>query len=185
MRHLKRGRKLGRTSAHRKALRQNLAIALFTHGRIITTMAKAKEYRPFVEKLITLAKKGIVEKDGENHERYLHCYRRAISMLQDKVIAKKGVTAREASQGDKNTDVYRRYLHCYRRAISILQDKDIAKKLFDEIAPGYMERSGGYTRILKDSKRRLGDNAPRAVFELVEFSAVAEEPVTKKGKKKK
>ena len=89
MRHLKRGRKLGRSAAHRKALRQNLAIALFTRGRIITTMAKAKEYRPYVEKLITLAKQGIVEKDGANHERYLHCYRREISMLQDKVIAKK------------------------------------------------------------------------------------------------
>mgnify|MGYP003702112111 CR=1 FL=1 len=148
MRHLKRGRKLGRTSAHRKALRQNLANALFTHGRIFTTMAKAKEYRPFVEKMITLAKKGIVEKDGEHHERYLHCYRRAISILQDKVIA---------------------------------------KKLFEEIAPGYMERSGGYTRILRDSKPRLGDNAPRAVWELVEFTGTEqpEETGKKKGRKKK
>ncbi|MEN8148278.1 MAG: 50S ribosomal protein L17 [Planctomycetota bacterium] len=153
MRHLKRGRKLGRTSAHRKALRQNLAVALFTHGRIITTMAKAKEYRPFVEKMITLAKKGITARGGTE---------------------------------DVNTDEYRRYLHCYRRAISILQDKAIAKKLFEEIAPGYMDRSGGYTRILKDSKRRLGDNAPRAVWELVEFSATAsDEPEKKKGKKKK
>lgn len=153
MRHRKRGRKLGRTSAHRKALRQNLAVALFTHGRIITTMAKAKEYRPFVEKMITLAKKGITARGGTE---------------------------------DKNTDEYRRFLHCYRRAISILQDKSIAKKLFEEIAPGYMDRSGGYTRILKDSKRRLGDNAPRAVWELVEFTGTAsEEPEKKKGKKKK
>ena len=149
MRHLKRGRKLGRTSAHRKALRQNLAVALFTHGRIITTMAKAKEYRPFVEKMITLAKKGITARGGTD---------------------------------DVKSDEYRRYLHCYRRAISILQDKAIAKKLFEEIAPGYMTRPGGYTRILKDAKPRLGDNAPVAIFELVELDLPAEES-PKKGKK--
>jgi large subunit ribosomal protein L17 len=147
VRHLKRGRKLGRSSAHRKALRQNLAVSLFTHGRIITTLAKAKEHRPFVEKLITLAKKGVTAKMGDEKERYLHCYRRAISLLRDKTIA---------------------------------------KKLFEEIAPGYMDRPGGYTRILRDSKPRLGDNAPRAVFELVEFSSEpAEETGKKKGRKKK
>ena len=57
MRHQKRGRKLGRSSAHRKALRQNLTNALFTHGRIITTLAKAKDVRPFAERIITLARK--------------------------------------------------------------------------------------------------------------------------------
>ena len=147
MRHLKRGRKLGRTSAHRKALRQNMAAALFTHGRIVTTLAKAKEQRPFVEKLITLAKKGMTAKNADDDPRYLHCYRRAISLLRDKAIA---------------------------------------KKLFEEIAPGYMDRPGGYTRILKDSKHRLGDNAPRAIFELVEFTAgEGGEPEKDKKKKKK
>ena len=58
MRHLKAGRKLGRNASHRLALKRNLAKALFEHGRIITTVEKAKEVRPFVEKLITLAKKG-------------------------------------------------------------------------------------------------------------------------------
>lgn len=158
MRHLKRGRKLGRTSAHRKALRQNLANALFTHGRIITTLAKAKEYRPFVEKMITLAKKGASAK-----------------------------ALGESGEGDKARAEHERFLHCYRRAISILQDKAIAKKLFDEIAPGYMDRPGGYTRILRDSTPRLGDNAPRAVWELVEFTNTAEEEPEKKkkGRKKK
>ncbi|MHC4471152.1 MAG: 50S ribosomal protein L17 [Planctomycetota bacterium] len=145
MRHLKRGRKLGRTSAHRKALRQNLANALFTHGRIITTLAKAKESRPYVEKLITLAKKGMTARERGEHPRYLHCYRRAISALQDKVIA---------------------------------------KKLFEEIAPGYLDRPGGYTRIIRDAKNRLGDNAPRAVFELVELDVVEKEEPKKKKKRK-
>jgi large subunit ribosomal protein L17 len=146
VRHLKRGRKLGRTTAHRKALRQNLAVALFTHGRIITTLAKAKEHRPFVEKMITLAKRGHAAK----------------------------------THGESGL-----YLHCYRRAISKLRDKEIAKKLFDEIAPGYMERPGGYTRILRDATNRLGDNAPRAVFELVEFSTGPAEAEGDKKKRKK
>jgi large subunit ribosomal protein L17 len=92
---------------------------LFLHGRVITTLPKAKEYRRLAEKLITMGKK--------------------------------------------------KSLHSYRRAISILQDKKAAKKLFEEIAPQYQERPGGYTRVLRLSKNRLGDNASRAVFELVDY----------------
>src|SRR5262245_44986241 len=73
MRHLKAGRKLNRNAAHRAALMRNLACALIDHGRIITTVAKAKELRPFVEKLITLAKKGT-----------LHARRLAVARLHDK-----------------------------------------------------------------------------------------------------
>ena len=58
MRHLKRGRHLGRTASHRRAMMRNMAISLFTHGRIVTTPQKAKEVRPFAERLITLAKRG-------------------------------------------------------------------------------------------------------------------------------
>jgi len=78
MRHLKAGRQLGRNASHRLALMRNLAKALFEHGRIITTVEKAKEVRPFVEKLITLAKKGD-----------LHARRLALTRLPDsKAIAK-------------------------------------------------------------------------------------------------
>jgi len=78
MRHLKAGRKLGRNAAHRLALKRNLAKALFEHGRIITTVEKAKEVRPFVEKLITLAKRGD-----------LHARRLALMRLPDRdVVAK-------------------------------------------------------------------------------------------------
>jgi large subunit ribosomal protein L17 len=73
MRHLKAGRKLNRNASHRLALKRNLARALFEHGRIITTLAKAKEVRPFVEKLITLAKKGT-----------LHHRRLALARLPDR-----------------------------------------------------------------------------------------------------
>src|SRR6516164_8289340 len=78
MRHLKAGRKLGRNATHRLALKRNLAKALFEHGRIITTVEKAKEVRPFVEKLITLAKRGD-----------LHARRLALMRLPDRdVVAK-------------------------------------------------------------------------------------------------
>src|SRR5262245_31535809 len=70
MRHLKAGRRLGRNAAHRLAMKRNLALALFRHERIITTVEKAKEVRPFVERLITLAKKGD-----------LHARRRAVAIL--------------------------------------------------------------------------------------------------------
>src|SRR5262245_12258504 len=113
MRHQVRGRALGRTSAHKKALRRNLLAALFTHERIVTTVAKAKEFRPAAERLITLAKK--------------------------------------------------RDLHRIRLALAELPDKDVVKKLFDVLGPRFASRNGGYCRILKLDRRRLGDNAPRAI----------------------
>ena len=132
MRHRVRGRKLGRTGAHRAALKRNLLTSLFEHGRIITTLPKAKEYRPYAEKLITMAKV--------------------------------------------------KSLHNIRKAARVVQDKTILKKLFDEIGPHFAERNGGYTRILKLAKPRLGDNAKQAIFELVDFTR--EEPETGKKKKK-
>ncbi len=78
MRHLRAGRKLGRNASHRLALKRNLARALFQHERIITTVEKAKEVRPFVEKLITLAKKGT-----------LHARRLALARLPDREIVDK------------------------------------------------------------------------------------------------
>jgi len=125
MRHQIRGRALGRTSAHKTALRRNLLSALFTHERIVTTVAKAKEFRPSAERMITLA---------------------------------------------KTKDLTR-----IRRAMAALPDKDVVKKLFDVLGPRFASRAGGYTRILKLGKARLGDNAPRAIFELVERTPKVQE----------
>jgi large subunit ribosomal protein L17 len=118
MRHLKRGRKLNRTPSHRKAMVRNLVSSLFIHGRVITTPAKAKEARPFAEKLITLAKNGS--------------------------------------------------MHARRRAVSLLDNTKIVGSLFNEIGPRYKDRPGGYSRILRLAKRRVGDSAPQVLFELVE-----------------
>ncbi len=117
MQHNRAGRKLGRTSAHRKALFRNQLDSLITHERIQTTIHKAKELRPLAEKMVTLGKRG-----------GLHARRLAL---------------RDLSQ-------------------------DAAKKLFDEIAPRFATRPGGYTRILKLGQRP-GDAAEKAILEFVDF----------------
>lgn len=131
MRHLKRGRKLGRSSSHRRALIRNLTASLFTHGRIITTVEKAKEAQRFAEALITFARKA-------------------------------------AALGDGDDDRAKR-LHYFRQVLSRLDHKPATRTLFNEIGPAMAERNGGYTRILRLAKNRLGDNASQAVFELVDY----------------
>ncbi len=116
MRHRNKGRKLSRTSTHRRAMLKNMATSLFRHERIETTTAKAKELRPFAERLITLARRGD--------------------------------------------------LHARRIAGRKIHDRDVLGKLFDDIAPRYAERPGGYTRILKVDRRK-GDAAEMSLIELV------------------
>ena len=124
MRHRKRGRKLGRNSSHRKALMRNMANSLLAYERIVTTSEKAKEARPFVERLITIAKKGLTKKD-ENRGAYVHAYRRVMAQLQDKQVVQKLF-----GEGD------------WREATGI--------------AERFLDRPGGYTRILPLSGSRMG-----------------------------
>jgi large subunit ribosomal protein L17 len=116
MRHKVAGRKLGRSSAHRKALYRNLVTDLLNYEKITTTEAKAKEIRSLAERMITLGKEG--------------------------------------------------ELNSRRRALSFILDKKVTEKIFNELAPRYAERPGGYTRIIKLGPR-LGDGAPMAQIELV------------------
>ena len=109
-------RKLGRDSAHRKAMLRNLVTDLFREERISTTDTRAKEAKREAEKLITLAKRGD--------------------------------------------------LHARRQVLAYVYDETVVAKLFDDIAPRYAEREGGYTRILKLGPRR-GDNAETVFLELV------------------
>ena len=125
MRHRYAGRKLGRTTSHRQAMTRNMAASLIDHERIITTTQKAKTVKPFVEKLVTLAKV------GSQHNR--------------------------------------------RRAFAKLRDKEAVQKLFDVLGPRFQDRPGGYCRILKLSKPRLGDNGERSVMEFVERTPEKEE----------
>ncbi len=130
MRHRKRGRKLGRNPAHRRAMLRNMANSLFLHGRIVTTVAKAKELRPFAERLITIARRGTV-----------HARRLVVARLGKQPIP----------EGHPDHGRYH----------------DITHKLFAEVAPRYVDRPGGYTRIIRLNKRRLGDAGELAVIELV------------------
>ncbi len=125
MRHRVSGKKLGRSSAQRTALRRSMVTELFRHDAIQTTRAKAEAIRGQAEKLITLAKRSLAEGDPI-----------------------KVVNAR-------------------RRAAAQLSDAAIVKRLFDEIAPRYQERKGGYTRVYKLGPR-LGDAAPMVLLELLE-----------------
>jgi large subunit ribosomal protein L17 len=118
MRHRVSGFKLGRTASHRVAMRRNMASSIIEHERITTTLVKAKAIRPFVEKLVTLAKVDSV--------------------------------------------------HHRRRAFALLRNKDAVIKLFETIGPRFAERPGGYTRILKLAKPRLGDASERGMIEFVE-----------------
>ena len=122
MRHGNAHRKLNRSQSHRKAMFANMAASLLRHEQIVTTLPKAKDLRPIVEKLITLGKKG-----------------------------------------DQSSR---------RLAISRLRDEDMVRKLFDDLAPRYKTRPGGYTRVLKAGFRR-GNSAPLAVIELVERNEAA------------
>jgi large subunit ribosomal protein L17 len=124
----KKGARLGGSPAHQKLIVANLATALFEHGRITTTEAKARVLRPVAEKLITKAKKGD--------------------------------------------------LHNRRLVLATIKDKGVVHSLFEEIAPRFAERPGGYTRITKIGPRK-GDNAPMAVIELVTEDYAPKAPAAK------
>ena len=134
MRHRVKGRKLGRSPAHRKALFRNQLASLVKEERIKTTLHKAKELRPIAEKVVT--------------------------------------------QGKRDT------VHARRLVNRWLPERDLVKKVFDDIAPRFSERPGGYTRIIKLGPRQ-GDGAEMALIEFVEKADVVEvETDKKKGKKK-
>ena len=145
MRHRVAGRRLGRTKEHRLAMRRNLVASLIQHETISTTIEKAKEVKPFAEKLITLAKKGT-----------LAARRQAISQLGNRDIVDE-----EDGQAVKTGT--------------------IVGKLFSELGPRYLDRAGGYTRIIRLSMRRLGDNGQLVLLQLVG----ADESSKKHGKSKK
>ena len=134
MRHRVSGRKLGRTTSHRRAMFRNQLASFIEHERIRTTLHKAKELRPLAEKMIT--------------------------------------------QGKRDT------LHARRQVRRWVDDRSLIKKLFDDIAPRFAERPGGYTRIVKLGPR-LGDAAEMAILELVEKGDEAAPEPKKKAKGKK
>lgn len=171
MRHRRKGRVLGRSPSHQRALLRNLASALMltereveadevgrpqVAGRIITTVAKAKEVRPLVERCITIAKRGLAA--AEKAKQF------AVSAERDSAEWKKW---RASEQWQKWAAASAPAVTARRRVITLLGDKQAARVVFEKIAPRFVDRPGGYTRILKLSTPRLGDAGPRAVLEFV------------------
>lgn len=168
MRHRMKGRRLGRNSSHRKALFKNMAASLILSvraddddpaapkvpGRIITTLAKAKELRPKIEKLITMARK------ARTHE---------LAAAEFSTKAARGTdewkTWREGEQWRKWATAKAPAIAFRRRAFAILRSKEAVDILFDELAERFESRLGGYTRIVRLPVRRLGDAGQRAILE--------------------
>jgi len=176
MRHLKAHRKLGRTSEHRTSLLRNLATSLINsrEERIVTTLPKAKELRPFVERAITLSRRAR-SLSGEGIEaRALHLRRQAAGFFHA------GNTSASANYGKRGQARPARSA-----GVAALQ------RLFNELGERYQDRPGGYTRILKLG-HRAGDNAELAIIELVDNARELEAREAEKkrtkaaaGKKKK
>ncbi|MFZ5829282.1 MAG: bL17 family ribosomal protein [Planctomycetota bacterium] len=170
MRHRRRGRKLGRNPNHQRALLRNLASALFlterdaegetgapkVKGRIVTTLPKAKEVRPLVERCITIARNALphqeaadrLEPAAERHSDQWRKWRQSDAWHEWNQTIAPVVAAR-------------------RRALQLLGDKQAVRVLFDEVAPRFADRAGGYTRVLRLAKPRLGDAGAQAILEFV------------------
>ena len=175
MRHRKRGRKLGRNPAHQRALLRNLASALIlterdtedlrfidlesepkVMGRIVRTITKAKEVKPLVEKCVTIAK------------RSLEASRKA------ETLAPEAERGSDAWKKWRQSDKWREWnaaiapaVAARRRCLQLLGDKNAVSVLFEEVAPRYEDRPGGYTRVLRLATPRLGDAGTRAILEFV------------------
>ncbi|MFV0440790.1 MAG: bL17 family ribosomal protein [Lachnospirales bacterium] len=174
-------RKLGRTATQRKAMLRNLTTNLLYHGKIKTTETRAKEVRKIAEKLITVA-----VKERDNYEEVTVKAKVAKKDSEGKrvkeVVNGKKVTVFEEVDKVVKKDAPSR-LNARRKILSVLYpvtevpadgrkvrqntvEVDMAKKLFEEIAPKYAERNGGYTRIIKIGQRK-GDGAEEVIIELV------------------
>ena len=140
MRHRKQTVKLGRTSSHRRCLMANMLKSLVEHGRIETTVAKAKELRRHADRLVTLAKRGT-----------LASRRAAIAKMMINFNHLTPKEARRAKQGDQS---------------AYNGDRKVVSKLFDELAGRFADRDGGYTRIVRMGNRS-GDTAPLCIIEYI------------------
>lgn len=170
MRHRRKGRVLGRSPSHQRALLRNLASSLLlterdaefdenapkVKGRIVTTVSKAKEVRPLVEKCITLARRSLAATEA---------------------------AAQLASSAERGTQEWKSWrtsdkwvawnqaiipaVNARRRCVTLLGSKEAVQILFDDIAPRFADRPGGYTRIVRLPKPRLGDSGQQAILEFV------------------
>ena len=170
MRHRKRGRTLGRSPSHRRALLRNLASSLFlterddefadnapqVKGRVVTTLHKAKEVRPLVEKCVTIARRSLASQEAA--EEFATDAERGSETWK---------SWRQSETWQKWNNAIAPALAARRRALQLLGNPEAVRILFDDVAPRMADRPGGYTRVLKLAQPRLGDAGPRAILEFV------------------
>ena len=169
MRHRKSGYKLNRTSAHRTAMLRNMAASLFEHGQIVTTLPKAKAVQPIVEKIITKAKKGD-----------LHARRQVISMFggDRNAFAWSHLPSGASEQVRDRVEQQRERAEAFfdlppveaierNRYGELRKAPKLLRHIFENVAPRFDDRTGGYTRIVKLGRRRLGDAAEVCVIQFV------------------
>jgi large subunit ribosomal protein L17 len=143
MRHRNRGRKLGVSPAHRKAMGRNMIQALIDHERIVTTVEKAKQFQPLAEKVIHLGKV-----DNLNN------VRRAVQLAGNRKLENEVTTTETTGEGKEKVSKVR------------VVARTTVQKLFRDIGPRNKDRNGGYTRIIRMARTRVGDNASQCIFEL-------------------
>lgn len=173
MRHRIHQRKLNRTSEHRKALLRNMAQNMIEHGQITTTLPKAKTLRPFVERVITLAVKTRTRAAASDDVGSLRARRRLQQLLGDRGLipaehreayaamsdARRAKTMRSASG--------RRYRTGEPKGRLVFTAESIMHRLIETVAVRFEDRPGGYTRLIRLAKKRLGDASPLAVLQFV------------------
>ncbi len=170
MRHRRKGRVLGRNPKHQRALLRNLASSLIlterdaefddnapkVKGRIVTTLHKAKEVRPLVEKCVTIARKSLAAE--ENAAQYA-------------TDAERGTEEWKSWRGSEKWNQWAQAMApavaARRRCVQLLGDKEAVAILFDDIAPRFADRPGGYTRVARLAMPRLGDAGTQAILEFV------------------
>ncbi len=151
MRHLKAHRKLGRNTEHRISMLRNLVTSLINSRdeRIVTTLPKAKELRPFVERAITLSRHAAGLEGDASEARALHLRRQAAAFFHAGNFRRAAATRRGQTLPPRTAGVA------------------AVRRLFDELGERFKDRPGGYTRIIKMG-RRAGDGAELAIIELVD-----------------
>jgi large subunit ribosomal protein L17 len=169
MRHRKGGAKLGRTTAHRASTLRHIAYGLFEHGQVVTTIPKAKAVQPLVEKIVTLAKRGdvharrlVASKLGGDRKSFdwLYTAKNASDAEKEQVAKLQGHAAQffelpEGSQVERN------------RYGELRKAPKLVRHIFEHVAPRFRDRPGGYTRIVKLGRHRLGDGTELCVIQFV------------------
>lgn len=169
MRHGRAGYRLGRKTAHRTSTLRNLAAGLFEHGQIVTTIPKAKAVAPMIDKIITAAKSGtladrrrIIAKLGGDRLGFdwLYLPKKATEAEQEAVQKLRDHSSQffdlpESSQVERN------------RYGELRKAPKLVKHIFDHVAPRFADRTGGYTRIVKLGRHRVGDGTELCVLQFV------------------